>query len=300
MNKYGIDSFSIGQIEECESEKLDEREKYWIGRFDSYSNGYNMTVGGEGIHLVCISKIRELWDKGAAIADISRETGYATTTILQYLKDYKGFSHKEAINRGVALSAKAKEKTVYVYDQNGKQIEKFPCAEKASEKTGEPIEKIRVWCRKQVPKNGKLYSYQSLTKEQAIEYFLHQPNRKAIKQFTLDGKEVAIYESIQEAIRQTGINNIYKVAKGEMKTAGGYIWRYIDDNNYPKPVKGAQNRLRVAQYSKDGKLIQIYNSITEAAKATGQKSSSNISQVCKKGRGTAGGFVWRYYEESNY
>lgn len=29
--------------------------------------------------------------------------------------------------------------------------------------------------------------------------------------------------------------------------------------------------MRVAQYSKDGQLMQIYNSITEAAKATGQK-----------------------------
>lgn len=299
MNKYGINSFSIEQIEECESERLDEREKYWISRFDSYSNGYNMTIGGEGTCLVCISKIRELWDKGAAIADISRETGYATTTILQYLEDYKGFSHKEAINRGVTLSSKAKEKTIYVYDQNGKQVEKFTSAENASERIGEPVEKIRVWCRKQTPQKGKLYSYQLLSKDQVIEYFLHQPNRKAIRQFSLDGKEVAVYESIQEAIRQTGINNIYKVAKGEMKTAGGYIWKYIDDNSSVVPIKNVQNKLQVAQYSKDGQLIQIYNSITEAAKATGQKSSSNISQVCKNGRGTAGGFVWRYYEKSN-
>lgn len=300
MNKYGVDSFSIGKIEQCDFEKLNEREQYWISRFDSYNNGYNMTIGGDGTQTICAEKIQELWDNGMAIADISRETGYATSTILQHLENYKTFSHKESISRGRKLSSKAKEKIVYVYNQNGEQIEKFSCAKEASKKTGESVEKIRVWCRKQVPKNDKLYSYQFLTKEQIIDCFLHQPNRKAIKQYSLDGKELAVYESIQEATRQTGINNIYKVAKGEIKTAGGYIWKYVDDNNYLIPVKGVQNKRQVAQYSMEGQLIQVYNSITEAARATGQKNSSNISQVCKGKAQTAGGYVWRYYEESSY
>lgn len=299
MNKYGLESFSIGKIEQCDSEKLNEREQYWISRFDSYNNGYNMTIGGDGIQTVYAEKIQELWDNGAAIIDISRETGYATSTILQYLENYKTFSHEEAINRGAKLSAKAKEKIVYIYNQNGEQIEKFSCAEEASKKIGESVEKIRTWCRKQISKNNKLYSYQFLTKEQVIDYFLHQPNHKAVKQYSLDGKELAVYESIQEAIRQTGINNICKVVKGEIKTAGGYIWKYVDDNNYLAPIKSIQNKRQVAQYSREGQLIQVYNSITEAARATGQKSSSNISQVCKGKAQTAGGYIWRYYEESN-
>lgn len=299
MNKYGIDSFSIGKIEQCDLEKLNEREQYWINRFDSYINGYNMTIGGDGIQTVCVEKIQTLWNSGAAIIDISRETGHATSTVLQHLKEYKTFSHEEAVNRGVKLSAKAKEKNVYVYNQRGEQVEQFSCAEEASKKIGEPVEKIRTWCRSESLKNGKIYSYQSLTKDQIIKCFLHQPNRKAVKQFSLDGKELAVYESIQEAIRQTGINNISKAAKGEMKTAGGYIWKYVDDDKSLVTVKGTQNKIRVAQYSKDGQLMQIYNSITEAAKATGQKSSSNISQVCRGKAQTAGGYIWRYYEESN-
>ena len=299
MNKYGVDSFSIGKIEQCESEKLNEREQYWINRFDSYANGYNMTIGGDGIQTVDTEKIQRLWDSGAAIVDISRETGYATSTVLQRLESHKTFSHEEAANRGVKLSAKAKEKIIYVYNQNGEQIKKFSCAEDASEKIGESVEKIRTWCRKQVPKNNKLYSYEPLTNEQIINCFLHQPNHKAIRQISLDGKELAVYESIQEAIRQTGINNICKVTKGETKTAGGYIWKYVDDNECLVPIKSTQNKRQVAQYSLEGQLIQIYNSITEAAKATGQKSSSNISQVCKGKAQTAGGYVWRYYEENN-
>ena len=48
MRKYGIDNFVFEIIEECDSELLDEREKYWIEFYDTYNNGYNMTKGGDG------------------------------------------------------------------------------------------------------------------------------------------------------------------------------------------------------------------------------------------------------------
>ena len=47
FNKYGIKNFLFSIIEECQKEKLDEREIYWIKYYDSYKNGYNMTPGGK-------------------------------------------------------------------------------------------------------------------------------------------------------------------------------------------------------------------------------------------------------------
>lgn len=46
--KYGIENFTFEIIEECSRKQLDIREKYWVRYFDSYSNGYNMTKGGQG------------------------------------------------------------------------------------------------------------------------------------------------------------------------------------------------------------------------------------------------------------
>lgn len=46
--KYGKQNFSIEVIEEVESENLNEREIYWIKYFNSYKNGYNETIGGQG------------------------------------------------------------------------------------------------------------------------------------------------------------------------------------------------------------------------------------------------------------
>ena len=46
INKYGIENFTIKEIEYCEN--CEEREKYWIEYYDTYNNGYNATLGGDG------------------------------------------------------------------------------------------------------------------------------------------------------------------------------------------------------------------------------------------------------------
>ena len=46
IRKYGIENFSIKELEYCDN--LEEREKYWISFYDSYYNGYNATLGGDG------------------------------------------------------------------------------------------------------------------------------------------------------------------------------------------------------------------------------------------------------------
>ena len=48
IRKYGIDKFHIEMVEECPDESRFEREKYWIAYYNSYYDGYNSTLGGEG------------------------------------------------------------------------------------------------------------------------------------------------------------------------------------------------------------------------------------------------------------
>ena len=47
IRKNGKENFRFEIIEECEKEKLKEREIYWIKYYDTYNNGYNLTTGGD-------------------------------------------------------------------------------------------------------------------------------------------------------------------------------------------------------------------------------------------------------------
>lgn len=60
-----------------------------------------------------------------------------------------------------------------------------------------------------------------------------------------------------------------------------------------------KQKLKVKQYSMDGNLIKIFNSISDAAEiVTGsRKNNGKLSQVCKGKRHFAYNFVWRYIDD---
>lgn len=47
MRKYGIENFSFEVIEECLVSELNNKEKYYIQQYNSFFNGYNLTLGGD-------------------------------------------------------------------------------------------------------------------------------------------------------------------------------------------------------------------------------------------------------------
>lgn len=57
MNKYGIEHFSVEELEECSPEEAPAREAYWIDKLNTYHYGYNATRGGEGSLLFDYDKI---------------------------------------------------------------------------------------------------------------------------------------------------------------------------------------------------------------------------------------------------
>lgn len=48
MNKYGIDHFHYEILGEYPNDELDNQEIYWIEYYNSYYNGWNSTIGGDG------------------------------------------------------------------------------------------------------------------------------------------------------------------------------------------------------------------------------------------------------------
>lgn len=54
---------------------------------------------------------------------------------------------------------------------------------------------------------------------------------KSVGQYSLDGRLMEIYSGVREATRQTGVSNssISLACRGKLVTAGGFLWRYIDE-----------------------------------------------------------------------
>ena len=47
IKKYGKENFDIDIVEECPQGLLDEKERYYINYYNSYNEGYNLTLGGQ-------------------------------------------------------------------------------------------------------------------------------------------------------------------------------------------------------------------------------------------------------------
>lgn len=71
MHKYGTSHFHIELVEDkIPNEILNERERYWIAYYDSFYNGYNSTLGGEGNNKYPPEKILQLWNEGNTCSEI--------------------------------------------------------------------------------------------------------------------------------------------------------------------------------------------------------------------------------------
>lgn len=61
IRKYGVSNFTIEVVEECSGERASERERFWIEECDTFKNGYNATLGGDGSAYLDYDKIVELY-----------------------------------------------------------------------------------------------------------------------------------------------------------------------------------------------------------------------------------------------
>ena len=94
MRKYGTEKFSIELIEEVPIEYLSEREKYWIDYYQSYGNGYNATLGGDGKQLYDYNAIVVGFRSGRLVKELAEEFGCCSDTIRKALLP-EGINPKE-------------------------------------------------------------------------------------------------------------------------------------------------------------------------------------------------------------
>lgn len=126
-------------------------------------------------------------------------------------------------------------RTIYQMDLNGNILNKFNSVVEASIKTG--IGKTTIFaCAHKVGYHKTAGGYNWVyvdeydkNKNYVISVDLGSGNRKAVQQYSLDGKFINEYKSVSEACRingWTGIGYICECCKGKRKKYKNFIWKY--------------------------------------------------------------------------
>lgn len=114
MNKYGIENFIVEEVEECSIDILNEREKYWIEHYQSFKNGYNATIGGDGKQYIDYQLIYQYWLTGLSNVAISKKLNIDEHTVKVALDNYN-ISHQDRMYQGRLPYAKMVKRI----DKNG-------------------------------------------------------------------------------------------------------------------------------------------------------------------------------------
>ena len=130
IRKYGFSDFVFQVIEDNITSEavLNEREKYWIEYYNSYYDGYNSNLGGEGSSLYSYEDIYELWEEGYTTSQICEKLGCCDATVHTALQRYN-IGRIDHINRIFA-------KPVEQYRTNGELVATYPSANAAGRSLG--------------------------------------------------------------------------------------------------------------------------------------------------------------------
>lgn len=109
IKKYGKENFTISVIEECDNSIINDREIFWIQKYNSFKNGYNATLGGGGLYGywneirdIDINEVIEKYNSGVSANKLSKQYHISRQSIRDALKrkNIKPRSCKDVCSKG--------------------------------------------------------------------------------------------------------------------------------------------------------------------------------------------------------
>ena len=206
MAELGIENFYLEILEECLYEQLNEREQYWIQKYNSFENGYNSDEGGLGGK--CQSK--EIRERLSQIKKNDPNTN-------KRLEIARSFRHIE------------KPTDVYNYC-TGKLIQSFNSAKEAAKFLNLEGTDITKLCKQKT--NYRTYNNIKITCRYKGEEFCPP---YTIQVYTDDGKLNENFVFAKDASEKYKVDSssIIRCCKGKVKSAGTYKgkklrWKYYN------------------------------------------------------------------------
>ena len=222
---------------------------------------------------------------------------------------YGGDNH-DISEETVRKILEAKQKQVDRYNKDGVYIDSFDNAKVAGKILNINPSGIYACCNGiRMSAGGYIWKYHS-DKSVITEY----ENTRLKKVVQIDRYKLEIinsFNSMSEASKNTGVNvnSIRLCCNKELKTAGNYIWRYIDDNleidlSYINKRQPNKITTKVNVY-KDNILVHTFDSNIEATRKMRELyglnfNSSKISEVCHRNRNYHYGFIFRYENDDEF
>lgn len=162
------------------------------------------------------------------------------------------------------------------------------CITEISEQTGADRHVVT-----DILKGYKNYSIEE--SEKRGHEFLWSKRGRKVNQYDLKGNYIATFNSLMDAQRQTGVaqKNIFWVVSHKSYSAGGYQWKYIDDDFIITDISSKTTRQKQPVIQLINGEEKEYESAAEAARQTGINATC-IRKVCQGKQNSAGGYRWKY------
>lgn len=131
IRKHGIQNFTIEMIEECDLSIIYEREIFFIDKFNTYNEGLNSTVGGEG----CLGYKH------------SKEIKEKISKIIKDGRSHKGKTYEEIYGDRVSDQKESRRKSVTkswdILSENEKNLRKNKTRDTLQKKSKYGIELVK-------------------------------------------------------------------------------------------------------------------------------------------------------------
>lgn len=97
MNKYGVEHFHIELLEETNNPE--EREVYWIEQKQSFKNGYNATLGGDGKHYLDYDLIYSTYEVLQNAVETAQKLNISVDSVYTVVKQRGQIKSSQEINK---------------------------------------------------------------------------------------------------------------------------------------------------------------------------------------------------------
>lgn len=214
VNKYGIENFKFEVLIICFDEDLCKYEKEYIKKYNSITpNGYNANEGGEvggmfkGRHHSDETKklLSERSKKAYENMELRKQNGEIIKKALQNSEKWKKAIEEGRLGNG------------------GKKLAGIKRSEEIKRKISESVKKYYS--------NGNTHNLKLQYKNHSE--IMTKAIGKRVWQYTITNEFIKEYPCITEAERQTNVSrrNIQSNAANRSKTAGGFIWKYSENQS---------------------------------------------------------------------